>query len=412
MTLASIAYRNIFRNVRRSVLSGTAIGVATLTIAFMFAVIAGMEEDLRYNIQTYMTGAVEIKNDQYREYEHLNPLHYNIPAAGELAADLETREGVRAVAPRIRFPGALYVGDEDFRGIGLGVDTERETEYQDLASRVVRGSVPSPGSEEALLGTGLAEKLGVGVGDSFTVLTQTRARGSNAMTFQVSGIASFPLGGYNENHYLVPLERAQHLLRMPDSVSELLVKTEPGASAERVAAAINTHLDERYGSESPVSALSWREIGTSYSIIRVAQVSYGLIALMFFILGSTVIVNTTMMAIYERMREIGTLAALGMNGGELVRMFLLEALFISVAGAAAGTLAGIGLIAPLQEVGLDFSSAMEGVDFELSGVLYPKLGWSSTVLVFIYSIAVAVLASLIPSRRAARIQPVEALRAL
>lgn len=412
MKLGQIAYRNIFRNIRRSTLSGVAIAVATLTIAFMFAVIGGMEEDLRYNIQTYSTGAVEVKNAQYLEYEHLNPLHYNITEAEELTAALEERPEVTGAAPRIRFPSAIYVGEQDFRGVGLGVDMERERSFQDLESLLVAGTIPAAGTEEALVGTGFAEKLGISVGDEFTALTQTQARGSNAMTFTVSGLVSFPLGNYNESFFLVPLERAQHLLRMPNAVTEILLKITDSAGPAAVSEAANRHIAERFGADSPVQARSWEEIGTSYSLIQIAKVSYGLIALMFFVLGSTVIVNTTMMVIYERMREIGTLSALGMTGGELVRMFLLEALFISLAGAAVGTLAGIGLIVPLEQVGLDFSSSMEGVDFEISGVIYPKLGWGSTILVFVYSVVVATVASLIPSRRAARIQPVEALRDL
>lgn len=412
MKLSEIAYRNIFRNRRRSVLSGVAIAVATLTISFMFAIIAGMEADLRYNIQTYLTGAVEIKNSQYTEYEHLNPLHFNIPDAAELTHVLEQRPEVTHVVPRIEFPGAIYVGEEDFRGLGLGVDMERERGYQELDSRLVSGSIPAAGSEEALIGVGLADKLGVDVGGEFTVLTQTQTRGSNAMTFTVSGLVSFPLSGLNESHFMVPIERAQRLLRMPEAATAVLAKISDGADPGTAAASINELLTERYGADSPIAARPWTEIGTSYSFVQIAKISYTLIALLFFVLGSTVIVNTTMMVIYERMREIGTLSALGMSGSELVRMFLLEALFIGVAGAAAGTLAGIGITIPLEQIGLDFSASMEGIDFEMSNVLYPKLSWSSTLFVFVYSVAVALLASLIPSRRAARIEPVEALRDL
>ncbi len=117
-----------------------------------------------------------------------------------------------------------------------------------------------------------------------------------------------------------------------------------------------------------------------------------------------------MMTIYERTREIGTIAAMGMEGSRIVRLFFLEALALGTIGSLAGVLAGIGIALPLSVTGLDLSAAMEGVDLEVSGTLRPALSLRSTLLVFVYAAAVAGLASLLPAARAARIRPVEALR--
>jgi putative ABC transport system permease protein len=139
---------------------------------------------------------------------------------------------------------------------------------------------------------------------------------------------------------------------------------------------------------------------------------YNFIALFFFILGTTVIINTTMMVIYERMREIGTVSALGMKPGEIVRLFFLEAFFISLIAAFVGALVGTGIVLAISRNGLDLSRMLQGLDMEVSPVIRPRLSLRSTVFVFLYSVAVASLASFLPSRRAARIQPVEALRSI
>jgi putative ABC transport system permease protein len=146
--------------------------------------------------------------------------------------------------------------------------------------------------------------------------------------------------------------------------------------------------------------------------MRLVDTMYNFVALFFFILGTTVIINTTMMVIFERLREIGTISALGMKPGEIVRLFFLEAFFISIIAAFAGVLLGTALTAVLSRTGVDLSRAMQGVSFEVSPVIRPRLALRSTVFVFFYSVAVASLASFLPSRRAARIQPVEALRSI
>jgi putative ABC transport system permease protein len=103
---------------------------------------------------------------------------------------------------------------------------------------------------------------------------------------------------------------------------------------------------------------------------------------------------------------------MGMEGGQLIRMFFIEAVMIAAAGAAAGVLLGIAITAPFSVLGLDMGASFEGIDFEVSNVLYPKINLRSTVFVFVYSVTVAALASLLPSRRAARVSPAEALRSL
>ena len=145
-------------------------------------------------------------------------------------------------------------------------------------------------------------------------------------------------------------------------------------------------------------------------MMQVATRIYDLIALFFFLLATTVIVNTTMMVVFERTKEIGTIAALGMTGGQISRLFFLESLFIGIAAALAGVALGSAIVLPLSQAGIDYSAAMEGVELNMSDVLYPRLSARSTVLVFCYAIAVTAAASYWPARKASRLQPVEALR--
>jgi putative ABC transport system permease protein len=119
-----------------------------------------------------------------------------------------------------------------------------------------------------------------------------------------------------------------------------------------------------------------------------------------------------MMVVFERTREIGTVGALGMKGGEIVRMFLLEALALAVMGALSGVLLGLAIAVPLSYLGIDMGALTQGLSFEVSNVVFAQPKPLGTLLIFVYAVAISCAAAYLPARRAARIQPVEALRAI
>jgi len=408
MKLGSIAFRNIFRNFRRSILSAIAIAVAAMSIVFLYSLLGGMTEDLVYNQQTFSTGAVRIRNKAYTRNERLNPIHLTVPDPQGILSLLSQIPGVGPVSPRISFPASIYKKDENYNVRGVGLDMEREGLFQNLGPEVVReGRLPAAGRNEVIIGYRLAQKVGIGVGDKMTILSNTATRGTNAMTFTVTGLAVFPLSSLNETTFYAPLDRIQYFLKMGEDVQEILIKTNGDYSSVDVTDSVRRALAGR--KELEVS--DWRSVSETYSLMQMASTSYDIFAFFFFLLGCSVIFNTTIMVIFERMKEIGTLSAMGMSGGDLVRLFFLESLFISILGSLIGVSAGIIITQILHVTGIDLGSAMKGVDFDISAVLYPKLSLKSTVFVFVYSVAVASVTSIFPSRKVSRVEPVEALRA-
>jgi len=409
MKLAGIALRNVFRNGRSSLLSVTAVAVAALSITLLFALLEGIRADIRRNAWNYESGEVRIRNADFDRYEYLNPVQYVVPDYRALTERLEQLPQVAAVSPRINIPAVSFRGERQISARGIGLDFTTEQEYQDdLQAIVAAGRLPEPGTSEAILGNRLARELGAGVGDTVTFLTQTRTRTSNAFTVDVVGLAAFPVAALDRTAFLLPIDAAGHYMRMRDAASEVLLKSTDGRT-EVLKTGVSALLSEE-GPEG-MNVTPWTEVSGGYGYLQMADVVYRIIALFFFLLGSTVIVNTTMMTIHERTREIGTLSAMGMRGGELVRLFFTEATYLGIAGSLAGVLAGAALALPLQYTGIDFGAQMEMVDMDISTVLYPVLNWRSTVLTFFYSLAVAMLASFVPARRAAKLQPVVALRA-
>ena len=412
MKLSSIAFRNISRNRRRSLLCILAIALAAMTIVFLFSLLAGMKADLKWNVQSFFTGQIRVRHEGYDEKEMLNPLHLRLENWERMIRDIESRDLSLQAVPRIPFPAFLEpptVSNPDAvnaSAMGVGLDFEKEKDFQHLDKYLATGRLPEKGRFEILLGAGLARKIEKGVGDKVTLMTTTMRRGPNAATFTVTGIAAFNVAAMNQSYFYIPLDRAQHVLKIGDSVVEILVKS-GGELSDREAGTLVAGI---ITPEDRAVARDWRELNLMVRWIDIADISYNFMALIFFVLASTVIANSIMMIIYERMREIGTIGALGMEGGEIVRLFFLEAFFMSLIGTAAGVALGAGITAVFGTTGIDFSSGMQGVDFDISSLIYPRLNVKSTVFVFFYSLAVASLSSLIPTRRAARIEPVEALR--
>ena len=428
MKLWRIAMRNVARNKRRSLLSGTAIAVATLSVVLLFSLIAGMLGDMVSIALTYDTGHVQVRHPEFGRYEHLSPVHLAVADAETVQARLEELAEVAAVLPRVRFGGAVYREDQNHAVYGIGVDFGREIAAAaqrlpqlapdagaapalDDFARMWRldlfgGVLPDRGARELVMSKTLADELGVTVGDKLTILTRTAVMSTQAWTFRISGLVGFPVGGLSRV-VLLPIGVAQRFLQLDatGAVTDLLLYAARDDRVTELAAAVSEAVGDR------LEVRSWTDENAMYRLFQLATRIYDIIALVFFLLATTVIVNTTMMVVYERMREIGTIAALGMTGAQITRLFFLEALFIGVASALVGVGLGIALVLPLSQVGIDYTEAMEGVELNMSNIIYPQLSLRSTVLVLCYSIAVTAAASFWPTRRAARLHPVAALRA-
>lgn len=417
MNTLRLAWRNVQRNRRRSVLSGLAIVVATMSIVVLFSFLAGMKANMANNLINFYSGEVRLRHGDYGRHEHLTPLHLAVFDVDKLVQSAAGHPDIAAVAPRLSVPGGVF-RDEDRRGLMVvGIDPEREDRFSSLSSYVDRGSyaaLTQPAATARLIpaaiGSRLAERLGVGVGDRVTVVARTAQRGTNALTFEVAAILRLPVAMLNETMLYTNLTAAQRLAQMPDAASEVLFKLGNGADGAAAEQVVLNAVGGENGNGGPFEAQFWQGIRGMYQFMEIAEMMYMFIALFFFILASTVIVNTTMMVVFERRREIGTLSAMGMEAKQVIRLFFTEAAVIATMGGIMGLILGIVVVTILGQVGIDFSDAMQGMDMEISPIIYPMLSARSTILVFFFSLTVSVAAAFLPTTRIARMRPVDALR--
>ena len=405
MRLSRIAALNIRRNKRRSLLSALAVLIASAALVFAFSLLEGMKAEMARNVKEWSWGEVKIQHAQFEKNRLLNPLHLNVADGIALAERIAARPETEAAAPRVVFTVMIQKGDHRYQAQGWGLDFEREAEYSRLPEYLRSGRLPEVGAREAAIGVGLAEKLGIGVGDKFTFMTMTRNRSMYGATLKVTGLIDFPVAALNGLAFALPLDRAQSFLQLDGAVLEIVAKVKRGIDPETVAAAWNAELGT-----AGLSAVSWTESSVVYYVVRFVDVVFNIIGAMFILLGSTVVINTTMMVVFERRTEIGTLGAMGMRGDELVRLFFLEALFIAAGGAAAGTALGCGISMFFARGGLDLTAFTSGIQVEFPNLLYPVLNLSSVLGSFLMTVVLSGLASLLPSWSTARMEPVDALR--
>jgi putative ABC transport system permease protein len=404
--LWTMAWRNVKRRPRRSLLSMTAIGVAALTMSCLLALVAGVKVDMANTIKRYSTGDILVENSSMVRSTN-SPLALALADASALAKTLKTQPGVTSVGPRVTTGASVFVdGDAQFFpviGLDFGSDPLKLEDFLRAG-----GSLPQAGERQALISSGLAEKLKLKVGDTLTAVTQTLRGSSNGMTFTVTGIVHPTLGSFAAPWLFTSLTTVQRFTQLGDAVTSLLVTAQPGTDLTALANQLQSLVAV---SHPEASAKTWNQTSTTFGLLDYATVIYAVMGLIFFGLASTVIINTMLMVVLERAKEIGMLSALGMDPRSLRNLFLAESTILSATGAVLGSALGCVISAVLGVTGLDFTQEMNSVVIaDLPSIFRPVLEVWNPVLVIVLATIVALGFTLVPVARLKKMQIVDALR--
>jgi ABC-type lipoprotein release transport system permease subunit len=412
LLIARLGWRNLWRHRRRTLITAVAMAVGVALCMASTAFQDGMFAKLFEVMVEQRLGHVQVTHP---EYPAKRQLHDTLPDAAALVAKVDAVAGTRVVAPRLY--GFALVGTEAKSEAGLlvGVDPKRELAIGPLADRIVRGRFVAPDApDEATIGKDLAKDLGVDVGGSIIVVTQSADGSLGNALFTVVGVHRTGDMQLDRSGVYVNLPALQELLVLPDQVHGLTaVGVDPDAVPAytgRVRAAI---------SAAEVDVKSWSEASPQTAqLLGTADASAYI--LLVIVLGAAAfgVLNTMMMSVYERTRELGVLVAVGLRPGRMIAMILFESLSLAALAAAIGGLFGGLLDAWLVVKGVDLSAGGglddDGMSFagvvldpHVFGLVKPEGVITVMVAVFV----VTFLASLWPAIRAARMRPVEAMRA-
>jgi putative ABC transport system permease protein len=432
MKTIKTAWRNMWRNRGRTIISATAIFVSSLVITLVMSFEAGFIGDMKGNITSNMTGDIRIMNAAYVKNERVSPLQFCLDDTDGLLGALAKDPFVASATPKTDFTVAIWRSGEQVPSRAIGIDFATSRIVTRPANKIVDGKIPAPGTNEILVPTGMAKELGLKPGSKFTAVSRTAVNGTNGKTFVVSGIISIADTDYSDRVFFMDWRLAGDFLRMDGNALQVQVflkntnkENDALSSIRRTLAASGFNVDMAkdllmHGAAVQGSTVAdgvrldvrpWHEVSALFQFFTMADLIYAIIGSIFYLLACTVTFNTTMMSVLERRKEIGTLGALGMEKGKIVLLFLTEGLLISALGALCGIGAGFAIVSTAGRIGFDVNAfgggSVSGMGF--SRIIYPSLSWNQYLFVFLLGIGISFIASYIPSRMAAGVEPADAL---
>ncbi len=413
MFLLRLAFKNVLRKAWRSLLTAGPVLVGVMMTILGWSLVDGMDNAIIFGQIKSDSGHFRVMAEGYLETEEEAELDLLIEApdaAGELLSS--SVEDLR-LHPRLTFSAELSDGRNSLVARGIGIEPEAyfadfELPFEGSTDEAEpQAQVPGEGLESIWLGATLAADFDVAPGDSLTVLVRTRHGSYNADEYTVRGLIRSQNPAIDNFAFFIPLAAARELLDADAAATEIV-----GLLPRR---SLAVDLPARLGPELSRNGLeiqTWRQRAEPMlRINRIRRKVLGVIVGIIILVAATSIMNTVVMAAFERIREIGALRALGMQIEDVVRLFLAEALIIGLFGAAAGCGLGVAVVHWLRD-GIDFSAAAAsgGMAMSLSSVLYFDLDPGHVVTAFAIGLGMTLLAALYPSIKFSRLPPVEAMR--
>ncbi len=418
MALLSIAFRNLLRARRRNLLTGGTMVLGSAALVLGSGVSDGVARQLTDNLVAVQTGHLEVlvrpgdfvpQNSPFDAYGT-----EMIPDGVALAARIETaarEKGVVRAVPYLYGRGTAIAGNRSSIASIVGILPAREPELRHAVA-VTRGRfLPDGDDTAAYVAEPVARKLRLDVGDSVSFVIQTAAGAVNSLDAVVCGIFAKGAPWYDSTFYVI-LPAAQRLFDAPGAATNIKITlADPSASAARrarttVAALVGEPALPRDGH---LRVETFQEAGRfSFAIVQANQTALAVLSSFLFAAAAVGIVNSMLMSVHERTREIGTIRALGMRRRLVVRLFILEGLALGIVSAVVGVSVGGGMVLYYAARGIPMNTTtlawLAGGD-----VLYPALrGWS--VLRAAGAIAaLSTLAAVYPAFTASRLEPREAL---
>jgi len=409
--LIKLAWRNIWRNWRRTVLSSLAVAFGVISIIFANSYIKGMTESMYKSLIETEIGHVKIVSKEFLRLDRVIPKEHLIYDTQEIETGISSLPGISAMTERIKFRLILSSEEENEPCLGIGINPEQETNFLDLRQHLIQGKYFQDSAAEMLIGDGLAQKLGVELGDELLAVTTDINYSTYALNFTVAGIFKIGFTFMDKNFFYIPIQKAQELLDCPGAAHEILLMLEDAEKAPEISSEIQSILKEK-GLEDTLTAVPWQD-NFFMTYMPFASFIFGGILLIIMLIAALVILNTMLMAVLERTHEIGIIKSMGMRNRGVVGLILIESTYIGLLGVLIGGSIGSGLTLLAQNTGLDFTKMMEKMEFEIalwSGVVYPKFTLGILLGAVVFGLVTTLLAAFYPARKAARMEPVDALR--
>jgi putative ABC transport system permease protein len=403
-SFSKIALRNVFRNRRRSLITGSILVFGCVALILARGFMATMFEGARESAILQGIGHLQLYSKSFLEKDETKPLEHGLEGFQVLQQKLEAEPHVRAAEARLEFMGLISNGDKSVAFMGEGVQPERQ-ERMKMLIKVQTGKdlLSTEEHNPVLLGAGLAKSLGAQEGDLLTLLSTTADGALNGIDVTVAGTFSTGFKEADDRLLSTHLETAQQLLDS-ERVTKLVVGLDRTENTEVVKARLVGWIEQ---DQLPLALKTWSELSLVYrQVTATFSVIFAVMGLIIFVLVVLSSSNTMMMAVFERIREIGTLMALGTSRARILRLFLLEGLAMGVLGGAVSVVLAwvLGTLINRAEIYVPPPPGTTS-GFPITVQHVPEV----FVGVFLLAVVMMVLGSVIPALKGARLKVVDAL---
>jgi putative ABC transport system permease protein len=411
LDILRIAARNLWRYQRRTLLTTLLISLGILAVLLFVGVAGSFKNLIIGQITDSMLGHVQVHRQGYVASIDNLPLNLNLtPAqAQQVGAALKTLPQVEAWSERVKF-GAMFSNFSETTNVRLvGVEPEAEARTVPLLrGRLLEGATQGPvlAPGQILVPELLARGMKVKLGDTVVLVATNESGSVNGQTFVVGGILESATGPGGRDGY-VNIADARRLLRMPQAgVSEIAVRLRSLDDIRPAGAALRAALGKAVDPQGqPVFEVhGWEALSPFSNIARMIDLMNVFIQVMLIAIVLISIMNVMMMAVFERVREIGTIAAIGTQPRRILWLFVAEGLLLGLLGTAVGTVISVATLWGLNRLHITFAFAMRD-----NLVLAPAVRPGDVVFIGALAVATAVVASLQPALRASRMDPIQAL---
>lgn len=401
--IIKIAWRNIWRNKTRSLIIMGAVSIGIWAALFLIAFSWGMSAQRISEAVENEIGHFQIHNAKFKEED--KDLNYSIKAGEVLAGKIREDTLVKEATARMVVP-SMISSPVSSTGIEVdGVVADEEQIITHLDQKIDTGSYfKDDESNQIIISRKLADQLSVGVGSKVVISFQGLGQDILSGAFWVSGIYQTHNNIYDRSHAFVIREDLQKLADSTGLVNEIAVKLENLDS-------LDSYVTKLQKQHPQLLIETWGKIAPDLELVNSAfdqgMQIFVIIVMLALAFG---IVNTMLMAVLERVRELGMLMAIGMNKWRVFAMIMVETIFLSLTGAPIGLLLSWLSIWWFGTHGIDLSIVGEGLGtFGYGSMVYPEIASHFYIDVMLQVISVAVIAAIYPARKGLKLKPVEAI---
>lgn len=400
INLLKMAFRDLGRNRRRTFFSAFALGLGLGLLLLMAGVIAWELQYATDSAIRLQSGHLQVTANSYVDEKTSLSWQDLIEHPESIAAQIATLPPVQVATPRLYASGIVAKGNETMGVRVIGIDPPSAANAPFREGLVSGNFLTADDREGILIGQTLADKLGLQAGNQTTLMVNTSNGNVDQQAFTIRGIYSTHTPGYDQSTVFMPLAKAQAITQAGDHASAIFILLKDRQQSSAVVAALqsSSYTTKTFEQMNPLVS-QWDSLANSFMIW---------LYLIVLAVAAAVTVNTLIMAVFERTREIGILAAIGMKGGRIMAMFFAESSMLALGGIALGLVIGVPVVFLVGKIGIPIGNfGLTG--FLLSDRIHAYLTLSDTITLTITTFIVTLLASLYPALLAARMEPVDAL---